>query len=43
VPFGKPVVKSMRTTVVEVLEMLANDMSAADIQKGLSAMGLVPS
>jgi uncharacterized protein (DUF433 family) len=33
VRFGKPVVKGTRTTVAEVLEMLANDMSAADIQE----------
>ena len=39
VRFGKPVVKGTRTTVAEVLEMLANDMSAAAIQEDFPAIG----
>ena len=39
VRFGKPVVKGTRTTVAEVLEMLANDMSAADIEEDFPAIG----
>ena len=41
VRFGKPVVKGTRTTVAEVLEMLANDMSAADIEEDFPAIGSV--
>lgn len=37
--FGKPIVKGTRTTVAEVLEMLANGMSAADIQEDFPALG----
>ena len=39
VRFGKPIVKGTRTTVAEVLEMLANGMSAADIQEDFPALG----
>ena len=39
VRFGKPVVKGTRTTVAEVLEMLANGMSAADIADDFPAIG----
>ncbi|QDA61475.1 DUF433 domain-containing protein [Hymenobacter jejuensis] len=39
VRFGKPVVKGTRTTVAEVLEMLANGMSAAEIEKDFPAIG----
>lgn len=39
VRFGKPVVKGTRTTVAEVLEMLANGMSAADIAEDFPAIG----
>ena len=39
VRFGKPVVKGTRTTVAEVLEMLANDMSAEAIQEDFPAIG----
>jgi len=39
VRFGKPVVRGTRTTVVEVLEMLANGMSAADIAEDFPAIG----
>ncbi|PJJ48746.1 DUF433 domain-containing protein [Hymenobacter chitinivorans] len=39
VRFGKPVVKGTRTTVAEVLEMLANGMSAADIEEDFPAIG----
>lgn len=39
VRFGKPVVKGTRTTVAEVLEMLANGMSAADIMEDFPAIG----
>ena len=42
VRFGKSVVKSTRTMVaevLEVLEMLANNMSAADIQGDFPAIG----
>jgi uncharacterized protein (DUF433 family) len=39
VRFGKPVVKGTRTTVAEVLEMLANGMSAADINEDFPAIG----
>ena len=39
VRFGKPIVKGTRTTVAEVLEMLANDMSAADIAEDFPAIG----
>lgn len=41
VRFGKPVVKSTRTTVAEVLEMLANGMSAVDIAEDFPAIGAV--
>lgn len=41
VRFGKPVVKGTRTTVAEVLEMLANNMSAADITEDFPAIGAV--
>ena len=37
--FGKSVVKGTRTMMAEVLEMLANDMSAADIQEDSPAIG----
>jgi len=40
VRFGKPIVKGTRTTVAEVLEMLANGMSAADITEDFPAIGL---
>ena len=36
---GKPVVKGTRTTVAEVLEMLANNMSAADIAEDFPSIG----
>ena len=36
--FGKPVVRGTRTTVAEVLEMLANGMSAADIAEDFPAL-----
>ena len=36
---GKPIVKGTRTTVAEVLEMLANGMSAADIQEDFPVLG----
>lgn len=39
VRFGKPVVKGTRTTVAEVLEMLANGMSTADIEEDFPAIG----
>jgi uncharacterized protein (DUF433 family) len=39
VRFGKPVVRGTRTTVAEVLEMLANGMSAADIEEDFPAIG----
>ena len=39
VRFGKPIVKGTRTTVAEVLEMLANGMSAADITEDFPAIG----
>ena len=39
VRFGKPVVKGTRTTVAEVLEMLANGMSAADIAEDFPSIG----
>ena len=39
VRFGKLVVKGTRTTVAEVLEMLANDMSAADMEENFPAIG----
>ena len=39
VRFGKPIVKGTRTTVAEVLEMLANGMSAAEIQDEFPALG----
>ncbi|AYA38857.1 DUF433 domain-containing protein [Hymenobacter oligotrophus] len=39
VRFGKPVVTGTRTTVAEVLEMLANGMSAADIAEDFPALG----
>ena len=39
VRFGKPIVKGTRTTVAEVLEMLANGMSAADIQEDFPVLG----
>ena len=37
--FGKPVVKDTRTTVAEVLKMLANGMSTADIEEDFPAIG----
>lgn len=37
--FGKPIVKGTRTTVAEVLEMLANGMIATDIQEEFPALG----
>ncbi|SDX34917.1 DUF433 domain-containing protein [Hymenobacter psychrophilus] len=39
VRFGKPIVKGTRTTVAEVLEMLANGMSASDIAEDFPAIG----
>ena len=39
VRFGKPVVKDTRTMVAEVLEILANNMSAADIAEDFPAIG----
>ena len=39
VRFGKPVVKGTRTTVAEVLEMLANSMSPAAIEEDFPAIG----
>jgi len=39
VRFGKPVVKGTRTTVAEVLEMLANGRSTADIAEDFPAIG----
>ena len=39
VRFGKPIVKGTRTTVAEVLEMLANGMIATDIQEDFPALG----
>jgi uncharacterized protein (DUF433 family) len=39
VRFGKPIVKGTRTTVAEVTEMLANGMSASDIQEDFPALG----
>ena len=39
VRFGKPVVRGTRTTVAEVLEMLANGMSAAQIEEDFPAIG----
>ena len=41
VRFGKPVVMGTRTTVAEVLEMLANGMSAAGIAENFPAIGAV--
>lgn len=40
VRFGKPIVKGTRTTVAEVLEMLANGMSTADIAEDFPAIGV---
>lgn len=37
--FGKPVVKGTRTTVAEVLEMLANGMLPAQIEEDFPALG----
>jgi len=37
--FGKPVVKGTRTTVAEVLEMLANGMSVQEIEEDFPAIG----
>ena len=39
VRFGKPIVKGTRTTVAEVLKMLANGMTAADITEDFPAIG----
>ena len=39
VRFGKSVVKGTHTTVAEVLEMLANGMSAADIAEDFPVIG----
>lgn len=39
VRFGKPVVKGTRTTVAEVLEMLANGMTPEQIQEDFPALG----
>lgn len=39
VRFGKPVVRGTRTTVAEVLEMLANGMGAAEIAADFPAIG----
>lgn len=39
VRFGKPIVKGTRTTVAEVLEMLANGMTPQDIQEDFPALG----
>ena len=36
--FGKPVLRGTRTTVAEVLEMLANGISAADIAEDFPAI-----
>ena len=41
VRFGKPIVKGTRTTVAEVLEMLANGMSTAAIAEDFPAIGPV--
>ncbi|MCI1187201.1 DUF433 domain-containing protein [Hymenobacter sp. DH14] len=36
--FGKPILRGTRTTVAEVLGMLANGMSAAEIQEDFPAI-----
>lgn len=36
--FGKPILRGTRTTVAEVLEMLANGMSAEDIREDFPAI-----
>ena len=39
VRFGKPTVKGTRMTVAEVLEMLANGMTPAQIEEDFPAVG----